>query len=91
LAADYVFLLGVNNGDIPKDPTKIADYEICEFIVGLTRTKKKCYVLPIRNVYGKTKNNSVFLSWIIPDRVANSRTLSKDDVIKLFRQCKKEK
>ena len=91
LAADYVFLLGVNNGDIPKDPTKIADYEICEFIVGLTRTKKKCYVLPIRNVYGKTKNNSVFLSWIIPDRVANSTTLSKDDVIKLFRQCKKEK
>lgn len=88
LAADYVFLLGVNNGDIPKDPTKIADYEICEFIVGLTRTKKECYVLPIRNVLGKTKNRSAFLSWISPNRVANSRSLSKDDVIKLFRQCK---
>ncbi len=88
LAADYVFLLGVNNGDIPKDPTKIADYEICEFIVGLTRTKKECYVLPIRNVLGKTKNRSAILSWITPHRVANSRSLSKDDVIKFFRQCK---
>ena len=52
LAADYVFLLGVNNEDIPKDPANIEDYEICEFIVGLTRTKKECYVLPIRNVFG---------------------------------------
>ncbi|MDD2230499.1 MAG: AAA family ATPase [Candidatus Cloacimonetes bacterium] len=91
LAADYVFLLGVNNGDIPKDPTKIADYEICEFIVGLTRVKKECYVLPISNVYGEIKNRSVFLSWITPKRVANSISLSKNDVIKFFRQCKTEK
>ena len=91
LAADYVFLLGVNNGDIPKDPTKIADYEICEFIVGLTRVKKECYVLPISNVYGEKKYRSVFLSWITPQRVANSRFLSKNDVVELFRQCKTEK
>lgn len=87
LAADYVFLLGVNNGDIPKDPTKIADYEICEFIVGLTRVKKECYVLPISNVYGEKKYRSVFLSWISPNRVANSRSLSKDDVRKLFKDA----
>lgn len=87
LAADYVFLLGVNDGDIPQDPANIADYEICEFIVGLTRTKKECYVLPIRNVLGKKKNRSTFLSWILPNRVSNSRSLSKDDVVKLFRQC----
>ncbi|NLH93353.1 MAG: ATP-dependent helicase [Candidatus Cloacimonetes bacterium] len=91
LAADYVFLLGVNNGDIPKDPTKIADYEICEFIVGLTRVKKECYVLPISNVYGEKKYRNVFLSWITPQRVANSRFLSKNDVVELFRQCKTEK
>jgi len=91
LAADYVFLLGANNGDIPKDPTKIEDYEICEFIVGLTRTKKKCYVLPIGNVLGKIKHRSAFLSWITPHRVVNSRSLSKDYVTKMFRQCKKEK
>lgn len=84
LAADYVFLLGVNNEDIPKDPANIEDYEICEFIVGLTRTKKECYVLPIRNVFGKKKSGSTFLTWITPNRVSNSRSLSIDQVRQIF-------
>jgi len=91
LAADYVFLLGFNDGDIPKDPANIDDYEICEFIVGLTRTKKECYVLPIGNVFGEKKNRSTFLSWISPNRVTYTRSLSKYDVIRSFRHCKTEK
>lgn len=87
LAADYVLLLGVNNGDLPKDPANIADYEICEFIVGLTRTKKECYVLPISNVFGARKNKSTFLSWIKPSQVSNSRSLSLDDIRRIFRRC----
>lgn len=84
LAADYVFILGVNDGDIPKTPSNIEDYEICEFIVGLTRTKKECYVIPICNVFGKRYHKSTFLSWISNDLVRNSAPLSVSMVRKLF-------
>jgi len=84
LAADYVFIIGVNNGDIPITPSSIEDYEICEFIVGLTRTKKECYVIPIGNVFGERCHRSTFLSWISSDLVRNTAPLSVSMVRKLF-------
>ena len=64
LAADYVFIVGVNDGVIPSNPSDIKDFEICEFIVALTRTRKKCIIMPIKNVNGKTIKPSTFLSWL---------------------------
>ena len=69
LAADYVFIVGVNDGVIPSNPSDIKDFEICEFIVALTRTRKKCVIMPIKNVCGKNKKPSVFLTWINKNKV----------------------
>ncbi|MFA6887674.1 MAG: UvrD-helicase domain-containing protein, partial [Fermentimonas sp.] len=45
LSAGHVFIVGANNGVIPMDKNAITDDEISKFIVALTRTKKKCYIL----------------------------------------------
>lgn len=94
LEADYVFIVGVNDGVIPSNPSDIKDFEICKFIVALTRTRKKCIIMPINNVYGKNKKPSVFLTWINKNKVKSyymnkafidSRIQSRDsDFMKLL-------
>jgi hypothetical protein len=53
---------------MPRNEAAIDDFEICCFLVGLTRTKKKCDVLFARNANGRWKNPSEFLTWIRPER-----------------------
>jgi superfamily I DNA/RNA helicase len=45
MSAGFVFIVGANNGIMPKLFNNISDVEICQFIVALTRTRKKCYIL----------------------------------------------
>jgi superfamily I DNA/RNA helicase len=63
-SAQYVFLIGVHAGELPRDARNIEDLEICRFLVGLTRTKKQCSILITRNAMGEYKNPSEFLDWI---------------------------
>src|SRR5207247_452848 len=44
-SAQYVSLVGVHSGELPARAEDIKDIEICRFLVGLTRTKKKCSVM----------------------------------------------
>jgi hypothetical protein len=67
-SAQYVFLVGLHSGEIPANAAQIDDIEICRFLVGLTRTKKKCDVLFAKNAMGNWKNRSEFLDWIRPER-----------------------
>ena len=64
LSAQYVFLVGLHERELPKDAAKITDLEICRIVVGLTRTKKKCTVLIAGRFGNVVKQPSVFLSWI---------------------------
>ncbi len=64
LSAQHVFILGLHDGDLPRDSRAIDDIEICRFIVGLTRTRKKCYLLHTRRFADAYKRPSPFLSWI---------------------------
>jgi len=64
LSAQHVFIAGLHNGEIPRDPRGIQDLEICKFIVGLTRARKKCSLLHTRRFAGKGKSRSLFISWI---------------------------
>jgi superfamily I DNA/RNA helicase len=73
LSAGHVFVLGANNGDIPKDPRAITDIEVCQFLVALTRTRKKCHVLSNRwymspknpdKSFAPRKERSSFISWL---------------------------
>jgi superfamily I DNA/RNA helicase len=41
LSAQYVFLIGLHSGEMPKNAAQVQDIEICRFLVGMTRTKKK--------------------------------------------------
>jgi superfamily I DNA/RNA helicase len=68
LSAQHVFLTGLHNGEIPKDPANIQDLEICKFVVGLTRTRKRCYLIHTGRFAQKRKHPSVFISWIADQR-----------------------
>jgi superfamily I DNA/RNA helicase len=64
LSAGYVFIVGFNNGYLPRDPQAISDTEVCQFLVGLSRTRKECHVISVGNFAGNWLNDSEFASWI---------------------------
>ena len=68
LSAQHVFIAGLHNGEIPKDPANIRDLEICKFVVGLTRTRKRCYLIHTSHFAQNRKHPSVFISWIADER-----------------------
>jgi superfamily I DNA/RNA helicase len=72
-SAQYVFLLGLQAGDMPRNPADIKDIEICRLLVGLTRTKKKCEILVTKRFGDKIKRRSVFLGWIKPFRYSEKQ------------------
>lgn len=69
LSAQHIFIAGLHNGDIPRNPRNIQDIEICRFIVGLTRTRKKCTLIHTRRFADQFKQRSDFVSWIKSDRI----------------------
>jgi hypothetical protein len=72
-SAQYVFLVGVHSGEMPNNAADIKDIEICRFLVGLTRTKKRCSVMVTRNAMGQYKNKSEFLGWISAKRYIHKK------------------
>jgi len=69
LSAQHVFILGVQNGDLPRNSSKIKDLEVCKFLVALTRTRKQCQILCTTNFAGKSVNPSVFIKWLPKDQI----------------------
>jgi superfamily I DNA/RNA helicase len=67
LSAQHVFIAGLHNGEIPRDPANIQDLEVCKFVVGLTRTRKHCYLIHTSRFAQNRKHPSIFISWI-PDQ-----------------------
>jgi superfamily I DNA/RNA helicase len=64
LSAQHVYIAGLHDGELPQYPDSIRDLEICKFVVGLTRTRKKCTLIHTRNFAGKWKTASCFISWV---------------------------
>lgn len=64
LSAQHVFIVGLQQGELPRDEGNIDDLEICRFLVGLTRTKKKCSLMSTRRFASDWKSPSIFFSWI---------------------------
>lgn len=69
LSAQHVFIAGLHNGEIPRDPHEIRDLEICKFVVGLTRTRKKCSLIYTGRFANQWKSPSLFISWIDSERL----------------------
>ncbi len=68
LSAQHVFIAGLHNNEIPKDPDNVRDLEICKFVVGLTRTRKRCYLIHTSRFAQNRKHPSLFISWIEDSR-----------------------
>jgi|GEM_PF-568402 len=45
LSARHVFVVGMNNYEIPRNPAAVTDAEVCEFIVALTRARHSCTLI----------------------------------------------
>ena len=69
LSAQHVFIAGLHNGELPHDEEAITDLEICKFVVGLTRTRKKCTLIHTGHFAGTWKTQSLFISWIDDQRL----------------------
>jgi superfamily I DNA/RNA helicase len=69
LSAQFVFIVGFHNGDIPRDSNCIKELEIFKFLVALTRTRKQCFFLYANFFAGKPMQSSEFIRWINDDRL----------------------
>lgn len=77
LSAEHVFIVGMVNGDIPRDPTNVTDDEVCQLIVGLSRTRKACHLVSAGNWLGVWKKESTFFRWL-GDIATERREIDKD-------------
>lgn len=64
LSAQHVFILGLQNGNLPRNPSAISDIEVCKLLVALTRTRKQCHVLSTTRFAGQRVIPSDFLGWM---------------------------
>lgn len=62
MSAGFVFIVGANNGVMPRDIDHITDVEICQFVVALTRTRKKCYILSEDWLYSPKDKNGRWIA-----------------------------
>ena len=69
LSAQHVFILGLQNYNLPKNPDNINDIELCKFLVGLTRTRKQCHILCTTNFAGRPVEISRFIEWLSRDYI----------------------
>lgn len=70
LSAGYVFIVGLNEGILPKNNNNPSDTEICQFIVTLARTIKKCYLVSTVRFAGELEGyQSIFIDWINKNRI----------------------
>lgn len=69
LSAGFVFIIGLDEKSLPRDNASPSDIEICNFIVSLVRTIKKCYLVSTRFFINKKTKPSVFIKWINPKRL----------------------
>ncbi len=65
LSGGFVFIVGLNDGTMPVKPYSPTDNEVCQFIVALTRARKKCYLISNRGFGNKHGlRPSKFIDWI---------------------------
>jgi len=88
LSAGHVFIVGANNGSLPKSASAITDIEISQFIVALTRTRKQCHIVSNKwliSPIGKDGKfvqpftETEFLSWLPDELIYNKGGLKAAD------------
>jgi superfamily I DNA/RNA helicase len=82
LSAQHVFVVGVHEGELPRDVRRIKDLETCKFLVALTRTRKQCHILTAFRFSGVSKRPSIFVGWL-PVSATRTVRVTKDTVATL--------
>jgi len=88
LSAGHVIIVGANDGSIPKNPSKIKDIEIAQFLVALTRTRKQCHIVSnkwlispfLNGVQQETYRRTSFLNWIDSGFIEDHGSLRANDI-----------
>ncbi|PIR98063.1 MAG: hypothetical protein COT89_01335 [Candidatus Colwellbacteria bacterium CG10_big_fil_rev_8_21_14_0_10_42_22] len=76
LSASHVFIAGMQDGTLPRNPKEPSHIDAKKFYVALTRTRKHCHILFSRNLGGYNNGKpSIFLDWIDD---GNKRSLYAD-------------
>lgn len=73
LSAQHVFIVGVHDGELPRNGKAIQDLEICKLLVALTRTRKQCHILYTSHFGSVPKRASPFLRWLRDGRTERIR------------------
>lgn len=76
LSAEHVFIVGMNNGHLPRDNDNVTDEEICALLVALSRTRQQCHVVSAGFLGAGPLGKSVFLDALQPHLAAV--TVNKD-------------
>jgi ATP-dependent DNA helicase UvrD/PcrA len=63
LADDFVFIANFDDTYLIKSQNDITDHEVCNFLVALTRTRKKAFLI------SSQKKEPTFLKWIDQERI----------------------
>jgi len=69
LSTGYTFILGLDEGNLPRNNHAPTNIEICQFIVALARTVKKCYLICTAVFLGEKQCPSAFIDWIDQGRL----------------------
>lgn len=85
LSAGHVFIVGLNDGVMPqKHDNQIDDIDCCRFVVALTRTRKRCYLLSNKWDYSpkgvKAFKRSAFFPLIPNEYLDEKGNLASKDI-----------
>lgn len=69
LSAGVVFVVGMEEGALPRHNDRPTDEEANQFIVALTRARKQCHLIHTGQFMGFKKRHSAFLTWLRKDMV----------------------
>ena len=64
MSAGFCFIVGLEDGVLPRNPAKPTDNEACQFIVALTRTRKECHLVSTKRFAGQAQKPSLFTKWL---------------------------
>jgi len=66
MSAGFTFVVGLEDGVLPRMPEKVIENEIRQFVVALTRTRKECHLISTGRFGALQCRPSIFLKWV-PD------------------------
>lgn len=64
MSAGFTFIVGLDNGVLPRDAENVTDSEVCQFVVALTRTRKQCHLISTGRFGAAQCKPSIFLNWV---------------------------